>query len=123
VKTTLLQGALQVAEGDLLKRLVPGQQAVLNISSNEFAVQEADIQKVMAWKNGVFEFDNADMPAIMRQLSRWYDIEVQYKAKAGVPELGGSISKELNLSQVLNLLEKNGINHFTIEGKKVTVLP
>jgi ferric-dicitrate binding protein FerR (iron transport regulator) len=123
VNTTLLQGAVEVEQGTLGKQLAPGEQAVLDGPGNKLDVVRADIQKVMAWKNGVFEFDNTDMATIMRQLSRWYDIDVQYKVKPDMAELGGSISKKLNLSQVLNLLETNGINHFIIEGKKVTVLP
>jgi len=58
----------------------------------------------------------------MRQLARWYDIEVIYKIKPDNTPLGGSISKSLQLMEVLDLLEANGINHFKIEGRKVYVL-
>ncbi|MDP4214479.1 MAG: FecR domain-containing protein, partial [Bacteroidota bacterium] len=123
VNTTLLQGAVKVEQGNLARQLVPGEQAVLDAPGNRMSILHPDVQKVIAWKNGIFEFQNTDLPAIMRQLSRWYDIDVHYKVEPGKPELGGSISKHLNLSQVLNMLEKNGINHFSIEGRNVTVLP
>ena len=76
-----------------------------------------------AWKNGLFEFDNTNLSTIMSQLSRWYDVDVEYRVKSNEAELVGSISRNLNLSEVLNLMEANGINHFKIEGKKVIVLP
>jgi len=59
----------------------------------------------------------------MRQLARWYDIEVVYKVAPDKTPLGGSISRRLDLKEVLALLEANGINHFKIEGRKVFVLP
>ncbi len=123
VNTTLMQGAVKVEQGNLKRQLVPGEQAVLDVPGGKMNILHPDVQKVIAWKNGIFEFQNTDLPAIMRQLSRWYDIDVHYKVEPGNPELGGSISKHLNLSQVLNMLEKNGINHFSIEGRNVTVLP
>jgi ferric-dicitrate binding protein FerR (iron transport regulator) len=123
INTTLLEGAVEVSSGDLSKRLAPGQQAALNNAGHQLAVGQADIQKAVAWKNGLFEFDHTDLATIMRQLARWYDIEIVYQAAADKTPLGGSISKNLGLTEVLDLLEANGINHFKIEGKKVFVLP
>lgn len=123
INTTLLQGAVIVSDGDLAKRLVPGEQAALNSAGHQLSVSQADTRKAIAWKNGLFEFDHTDLAAIMRQLARWYDIEIEYRFKPDETELGGSISKNLNLKEVLDLLESNGINHFKIEGRKVLVLP
>lgn len=123
INTTLLEGAVEVSSGDLSKRLAPGQQAALNNAGHQLAVGQADIQKAVAWKNGLFEFDHTDLATIMRQLARWYDIEIVYQVTADKTPLGGSISKNLGLTEVLDLLEANGINHFKIEGKKVFVLP
>ncbi|MDR3714548.1 MAG: FecR domain-containing protein [Puia sp.] len=123
INTTLLEGAVEVSAGDLSKRLTPGQQAALNPAGHQLAVGQADIQKAVAWKNGLFEFDHTDLATIMRQLARWYDIEIVYQITPDRTSLGGSISKNLGLTEVLDLLEANGINHFKIEGKKVFVLP
>ncbi len=123
INTTLLEGAVEVSEGDLAKRLLPGQQAALNSAGHQLAVGQADIQKAIAWKNGLFEFDHTDLATIMRQLARWYDIEIIYRVTPDKTPLGGSISRNLSLTEVLNLLEANGINHFKVEGKKVFVLP
>jgi transmembrane sensor len=123
VNTTLLEGAVRVLEGQQVKQLKPGQQASLSHAENQLTVQQADLQKTIAWKNGLFQFDNTDLSTIMRQLARWYDIEIIYQAKPDNTALGGSISRNLNLNGVLSLLEANGINHFKIEGNKVIVLP
>jgi ferric-dicitrate binding protein FerR (iron transport regulator) len=123
INTTLLQGAVIVSDGNLAKRLVPGEQAALNRPDHQLTVNQADTRKAIAWKNGLFEFDHTDLASIMRQLARWYDIEVVYRVTPDETELGGSISKNLNLKEVLDLLEGNGINHFRIEGRKVLVLP
>ncbi len=123
INTTLLEGAVNVSSGTLMKRLEPGMQASLHRNEPQLTVAQADVQKTMAWKNGLFEFDNTDLPTIMRQLARWYDIEIIYEIKPDNTTFGGSISRSLNLTEVINLLEANGNNHFKIENKKVFVLP
>ncbi|MBS1667482.1 MAG: FecR family protein [Bacteroidetes bacterium] len=123
INTTLLEGSVKILESGDIKKLVPGQQAVLDRSNHQVLIAQADIQKTMAWKNGLFEFDNTDLKTIMRQLVRWYDIEIVYQTNPDQTPLGGSISKNLNLREVLALLEANGINHFKIEGRKVFVFP
>jgi ferric-dicitrate binding protein FerR (iron transport regulator) len=123
INTTLLDGSVVVTEGKLEKKLEPGQQAAFDSAGGRLSVRKADVQQVIAWKTGLFEFDNTDLAAVMRQLARWYDIEVVYKVAPDKTPLGGSISRRLDLKEVLALLEANGINHFKIEGRKVFVLP
>lgn len=121
VNTTLLQGAVQVKEGNETRLLKPGQQAILK--SHIFTVQEADVKKVLAWKNGLFVFNNMALPAILREVARWYDVEIVYETAPSTELYGGGIARSLNLSNVLTLLEGNGFNHFKVEGRKVIVLP
>jgi ferric-dicitrate binding protein FerR (iron transport regulator) len=123
IHTVLLQGAVAVARAGQVMRLAPGQQAEYDSTRSRFRVRSVDTLKTIAWKNGLFEFDNKDLTAIMRQLARWYDIDIVYQAAPDKTPLGGSISKNLELKDVLALLEANGINHFKTEGKKVIVLP
>jgi hypothetical protein len=80
------------------------------------------MDKVMAWKNGVFNFEDASLEEVMRQLERWYDIEVKYEK--GVPplEFVGKMGRDLKLSEVLRGLEVSEV-HFTVEGKIVIVKP
>ena len=121
INTTLLAGSVQIKEGSALQLLQPGQQAV--VSTNAIAVKNADLKKVTAWKNGLFVFNNMALPAILREVARWYDVEIVYAAKPSEELYGGGIGRNLNLSGVLDLLEGNGYNHFRIEGRKVIVLP
>jgi transmembrane sensor len=123
VNTTLLAGSVQVKEGSALELLQPGQQAVLDNQGHAITVKTADIKKVTAWKNGLFVFNNMALPAILREVARWYDVDIVYAAKPSEELYGGGIGRNLNLSGVLSLLEGNGYNHFRIEGRKVIVLP
>jgi len=122
MNTTLLEGAVTVSDDGMERKLIPGQQAVVSATTRQINVWKADIAKAIAWKNGLFEFDNTDLSTIMRQLARWYDIEIVYDVTPEKTALGGIISRNLSLKEVLNMLEANGINHFRIEGKKVFVL-
>jgi transmembrane sensor len=81
-----------------------------------------NINEVMAWKNGYFQFDHVDIRTVMRQIGRWYDVEIVYEGPVTNDRFGGSIPRDATLSQVLNALEQSLV-HFTIEGKKVIVSP
>ncbi len=123
INTTLLTGSIRVKEGSTAQLLRPGQQAVMNNEDHQLTVREADIRKVTAWKNGLFVFNNMDLPAILREVARWYDVDIVYKASPGMELYGGGIGRDLQLADILALLEGNGYNHFRIEGRKVIVLP
>ena len=81
-----------------------------------------NLEEVMGWKNGVFYFENASLQTVLRQLSRWYDVDVVFEK--GVPSrtFEGEIQRNLQLSQVLKILEKNKV-HFKIDGKILRVMP
>ena len=104
--------------------LKPGQQAVISVSEpGSIKVNDAvDLDAVMAWKNGLFQFTNADLTTVLRQLSRWYDMDIVYEGKMPKREFEGKIGRDLNLSQVLKLLEKIQVR-FRIEGTKLIVQP
>ncbi|WP_160714029.1 FecR domain-containing protein [Chitinophaga solisilvae] len=119
-RTTLIQGAVKVKQGRAEKVLKPGQQVAVDNSTGAFSVVDADIQEVTAWKTGFFEFDNTDMNTIVRQLSRWYDIEIDNRAATSGRRFGGRISRNLPLSDILHMLESNGAT-FKLEGRKLTV--
>jgi transmembrane sensor len=141
IKTTLLEGSVKVIGGttavavssdrqpgsngtsDRQQSVVlsPGQQAQVDQKKIKI-VNDADVEQVVAWKNGYFNFDKADLKTVMRQLSRWYDVEIVYEQ--GVPDLHflGEIQRGLNLSDVLEGLKRADV-HFRIEGKKIIVMP
>ncbi|WP_111596862.1 FecR family protein [Chitinophaga skermanii] len=123
MRTTLVNGAVKVStatkESIVLK---PGQQAAIN-RSNIRLVEQVNIDKVVAWKNGYFNFNGLSLPEAMQQLARWYDIEVVYEK--GIPNIQfyGEISRDVSLKGLLQGLEGAGV-HFRIEnGKKLIVYP
>ena len=116
VNTTLINGAVKVND----KRLLPGQQALMDPSTGNITIREADVDQVIAWKTGFFEFDNARLSDILRQLARWYDIDISYNKTANERLLGGRISRSLPLSDILHMLEANG-PVFELVGRKLTV--
>ncbi len=123
MQTTLLEGKVSVHSGIHEKILQPGQQALVNKESPHIIISKADIEKAMAWKNGLFNFDDAELKEVMRQLSRWYDIEVVYEE--GVPDIvfGGEIKRNISLQDVLLALESTKV-HFRIEqNRKLVLLP
>ncbi|MFY0254059.1 FecR family protein [Chitinophaga sp. 30R24] len=120
MRTTLVSGAVKVKQGSTEKYLKPGQQAAIDNNTGVMEVRKADISSVTAWKTGFFEFDNTNIYTIMRQLARWYDIEID--TKNGDNKLyGGRINRNLPLSEMLSLLESSGAK-FILEGKKLTVI-
>lgn len=121
IKTTLLEGQVKVTAGSENALLQPGQQAQLK-ATEKILIINADIEKVMAWKNGFFNFDGVRMDEVMRQLSRWYDIEVVYEK--GVPSIvfAGEMDRTVSLNGLLKGLEGFGV-HFRVEGRRLIVLP
>lgn len=130
IKTTLLEGSVKVslANASSIKekagvKLIPGQQAIINTASNNLSVKNVDLDDAVAWRNGMFSFNDTDIKTIMRQLARWYNVEVSFKGNISTERLfSGEISKDARLSEVLKALKMNKIN-FKIEGEKVTVYP
>lgn len=133
LKVSLLQGKVSLQSSSnhgpnsSATELNPGQQGKIS-KSGEIQVREADVMAAAAWKNGLFDFSTgADgqggtpLQSIMRQISRWYDVEVVYQN--GIPDrnFGGKITRDCNLSEVLKILAYSDI-HFKIAGKKIIVL-
>jgi len=123
VNTTLLEGSVKVSKGDNQKILTPGQQAQINDKGEVKTEKNVNISEVMAWKDNQFSFENTDIKKLMRQLSRWYDVEVVFKNETAEPvTFIGDISRTVNLSTVLKMLEQTGEVRFEIEGKKIIVM-
>jgi transmembrane sensor len=123
INTTLLEGSVKVKNSEGTIVLKPGQQARVNGEEKIKVLSDVDVEKVMAWKNGVFNFTDATLQEVMRQLERWYDIEVVYEKEVPKFEFYGKMGKDLSLQTVLRGLEKSDV-HFRIEGgRKLVVLP
>lgn len=124
ISTTLLEGVVRLNAYRQTQTLKPGQQAeVLPSKAQLKAPVKADVDKVMAWKNGLFNFDDATLQEVMRQLERWYDIEVTYAKDIPAIRFGGEINKQNTLQDVLQILEQSNV-HFRLEqGRKLVVIP
>jgi len=116
--TTLLEGAVRVNG----KALVPGDQAAIIGDGPVHITKDVDIDDVIAWKDGLFRFHSAPVRDVLRQAERWYDVDIDYKGTVDGTITGG-ISRHVNLSQLLHILELTRKVTFSIEGKHVTVQP
>jgi len=129
IKTTLLEGSVEVSLNaptpettNNVITLAPGQQSQLDLN-NGLTVVTADLNEVVAWKNGYFIFNNENIESIMLKVSRWYDIKVDYQVDVSNKKFTANISRQQNVSEVLNMLEQTEAIHFKIDGKSITVLP
>ncbi|MGO4294345.1 FecR family protein [Chitinophaga sp. RAB17] len=122
IKTTLLDGAVKVSRDDASSLLKPGEQSLLEPNGKMHVIEKADIDLAIAWKNGVTSFKSADIKTIMRQVERWYDVEVVYSDAIPVRSFTGDIPRDANLSELLRLLEISKI-HFKMENRKLIVMP
>lgn len=121
IKTTLLEGSVKVKSDNAHAILVPGQQALADRDNDRIKVQNADVEEVMAWKNGYFIFHRENIQDIMKKVVRWYDVDVVYQGNVK-ESFGGSVSRFSNLSDLLQNLESTGTIHFKLEGRRLTVM-
>jgi ferric-dicitrate binding protein FerR (iron transport regulator) len=122
-KTTLLEGKVSVKLNNNKSALLkPGQQAETDMSlpGNIKVNNDIDLYSVTAWQRGLFEFRNADLSTIARQLSRWYNIDIEVSANMKAFKLGGGILKNAPFSGVLKMLQANNIK-YTWKGKTITL--
>ncbi len=120
MNVTLLEGSVNVTGNQSNILLSPGQQARVNDKGIK-KINNANVEEVMAWKNGTFHFDGADIQIIMRQIEKWYNVDVVYKDNIKYSFVA-NISRDVNVSQLLNILQLTDLVHFKIEGNKITVM-
>jgi len=122
VKTTLLEGKVKViSKENAVHFLAPGQQTQMEANGEMQVLKDIDVNAAVAWKNGLFEFDKVNIETIMRQVARWYDVEVVYADNNISGSFVGTIPRDVPVSQLLRLLELTEDVHFRIEGKKIVV--
>jgi transmembrane sensor len=122
MNTTLLEGSVKIVKGADQRTIKPGEQAQINNDGSLHKTSNVNVDEVIAWKNNSFLFDNTDVRKLMRQLSRWYDVDVVFKGATNEPlTLYGTISRTATLSTVLKMLESTGDVKLSIEGKKIIV--
>ena len=127
IKTTLLEGKVKVyvpSEGAFVqaKFLLPRQQSRVSKNGTINILNNADTEEAVAWKNGKFQYKSADLKSILRQVSRWYDVDVEYKGDVDL-HFTGQLPRSDNVSKLFEKLKLTGVVNFKIEGKKVIVSP
>lgn len=132
ITTTLLEGKVRVVRaepGEPRKKQVavmlnPGEQSVMSLREpekiREISVRPVDTEETVAWKNGQFQFRDADLHTIMRQIARWYDVDVQFQGNMPVTKFRGKISRDVPVSELLKILHTSGVN-FKTEGRKIII--
>jgi len=121
MKVTLLEGSVKVSGGTKHKVIKPGEQTVYERGIMQVRTG-IDVNQVIAWKNGLFDFQDKHLPEVMRQISRWYDLTVIYEGKIPEIEFFGQMGRNLKLSDVLNVLKDAGLHFRMEEGRRLIVL-
>lgn len=123
VRTTLLEGSVRVNSDHAAVLMHSGQQTSTGPGGEMTKISNPELaQAAIAWKEGFFSFGEDHIQTVMRQLSRWYNVDVHYEGPVTTATFGGDIGRDLSLMQVLKLLEKSQV-HFRLEGNTLTVLP
>ncbi|MBB6270406.1 ferric-dicitrate binding protein FerR (iron transport regulator) [Pedobacter cryoconitis] len=127
VKTTLLEGSVRVTNSSTNAQTIirPGEQSIIQKAGNSaIKVKNVDMDEAVAWKNGYFMFNSEQLESVLRKISRWYDVDIQYQNEELKHQLfSGTLSKYLSVSQVLKKLELLQSVHFKTEGRKIIVTP
>lgn len=121
IKTTLMEGSVKIASVDGDSKIIsPGQQSVF--LAGKLKVQSVDVDDVVAWKEGYIVFERERVEEVMRQISRWYDVEVSYKDESVKSKLlGGSMSRNVALAQVIKRLEQVGGLKIELKGRQLMI--
>jgi transmembrane sensor len=120
IRTTLTEGAVRVRSGNASVVLEPGLQAAIGQQHN-IRVNNANMEQVLAWKEGLFNFENMPFDEVMRQLSRWYNIDVVYEN--GIPDINfeGELGRDVSLSKILFFLERVDVHYRIEDGKRLVI--
>jgi transmembrane sensor len=125
IKTTLLEGAVQVNAPTINKPMLlkPGQQAILHSDGGIETRESVDVEQAVAWKNGYFQFERTEISTIIRQLSRWYEVDIVVAPGLNGQTFSGKIPRKENIYKLLDIFEQTNIIRYTTEGKQIKIFP
>jgi transmembrane sensor len=121
IRTTLVSGSVRVMRGKDLRQIRPGEQASWQHDNKSWQVSTPDMRQVLAWKRLEFRFEGLSMEAIMRQIGRWYDVDIAFRGPQPAGEFNGVISRKKTVTDLLAALEETDMVHFTLEDRRITV--
>ncbi|MDN5288820.1 MAG: hypothetical protein JWR38_5094 [Mucilaginibacter sp.] len=122
IKTTLLEGSVQLSNQASSALLAPGEQGITDQDYDHITLKKVNVSQVIAWKSGYFIFKEENIHDIMEQISRWYDVDVEYQGNMSNKTFGGIYSKNKDINELLKGLELTGLVHFKIEGRRIIVM-
>lgn len=122
VKTTLLEGSVNLTKGNSSALLIPGQQGIASLQQDKIITKAVNVNQAIAWKMGYFIFRDEKIGDIMKQVARWYNVEVEYEGTPPTKTFGGTYAKNKDINELLNGLELTGLIHFKIEGRRIIVM-
>ena len=117
IKTSLLEGSIKITKGKISGLLKPGEQATISNIDDNIQIGKANVEEAIAWKNGLFQFEGADINHIMNEISRWYNVQIEYASKLQTRRFEGKISRSAQLSDVLKILELSNVKFEVLENK------
>lgn len=123
IRTTLVEGSVVVRKAGAQMKIVPGEQASVAVNGAVFNKSHPDIEEVLAWKNGRFKFNNTGVVGIMRQIARWYDVEIKTEGDLSAIRFSGGISRKDNIEKLLEILESEGRVKFIRQGRHIIMQP
>lgn len=121
-KNTLIEGSIKITKENQSVILKPGQQSTITSANNKITVSMPDISEAIAWKNGKITFNNEDLQTIMRQVSRWYNIDIKYEGHIPNREFQGGLLRNANFNDFLKILSFYNI-HYTLNNRTLTITP
>lgn len=124
LKATLVEGSIVVSsiKNGRSMHIVPGQQAKM-LENGNITINEVNISEIIAWKNGMFYYNDTGIETIMNGIARWYDVDVVYKGDVQELKFGGILSRKEDIESLLKLISLTGVVQFDIKDRTVIVKP
>lgn len=119
IKTTLLEGSVALTSAGQRKLLKPGQQG--SLAGNTIRITKVDVAEVMAWKDGFFDFTDADIQTVMEEFSRWYNLDIVFDGQQTKETFTGRIPRSWSFAKVMNIMGTFKSTHITTKGRRVMV--
>ncbi|EOR95498.1 putative anti-sigma factor [Arcticibacter svalbardensis MN12-7] len=120
--TTLLEGSVKIIKNNVMVMLKPGQAATTSVNSGAFTLAEVNLDDAISWKQGYFKFNNENLQSMLNKVSRWYDVDVEFKDNLEETYYWGTYSRSKKLVDLLKDLEQTGDVHFKVTGRRIIVM-
>jgi transmembrane sensor len=124
VKTTLIEGSASITTTHSKTVIKAGELSSIDVLTQKNTMSKADLDIASAWRNGLFSFKDADIKTVMKDIARWYNVEVKYEGKVSeLPDFSGKMGRNLSLKQVMKVLSIMGVQFRIEEDKRIVIMP